>query len=111
MRISDWSSDVCSSDLAGQRRSALGEWNVVGEQRVGFVENLHVEAAIFAPHRMNLFGQLQLELQVDRRIVHEIDVEADRILVRGQQVGLLDAQPVQHGDYARDLLAGNRKKL
>src|SRR3546814_5134086 len=54
---------------------------------------------------MNLFGQLQLELQVDRRIVHEIDVEADRILVRGQQVGLLDAQPVQHGDDQRDLLA------
>src|SRR3546814_17880942 len=36
---------------AGQRRSDLGERNVVGEQRVGFVGNLHVEAAIFAPHR------------------------------------------------------------
>src|SRR3546814_5589098 len=35
MRISDWSSDVCSSDLARDERRALGGWN--DAQPVGLV--------------------------------------------------------------------------
>src|SRR3546814_18968055 len=35
MRISDWSSDVCSSDLAGQRHEAAGDVDVAAGQREG----------------------------------------------------------------------------
>src|SRR3546814_7060951 len=40
MRISDWSSDVCSSDLHADVDSALAEDAVVGEQNLYVVDHL-----------------------------------------------------------------------
>src|SRR3546814_7138793 len=34
MRISDWSSDVCSSDLCLHHQQGVGRWNIVVEQAV-----------------------------------------------------------------------------
>src|SRR3546814_10544115 len=56
MRISDWSSDVCSSDLDGQDRTAFADAAVVGiggaaqagENAVAFV--LRAEGKIGAAH-------------------------------------------------------------
>src|SRR3546814_9874949 len=47
MRISDWSSDVCSSDLSSQHRALLGDANRVcfpfqGDPRTGFERMLEL---------------------------------------------------------------------
>src|SRR3546814_14523782 len=59
MRISDWSSDVCSSDLhAGQR--------VFGENRVQEAQAKWPELkAVYADDELHLVGQLQSNKAVD----------------------------------------------
>src|SRR3546814_13490383 len=68
MRISDWSSDVCSSDLAVARDPGLGVTVLPAESfRTQF------ETFVEAPLRKGPFGLLRIDL----RIVE--DTEGDRI--------------------------------
>src|SRR3546814_7071707 len=41
MRISDWSSDVCSSDLSTVSRATANKYMLQHDHRVGCVEGLH----------------------------------------------------------------------
>src|SRR3546814_6975889 len=46
MRISDWSSDVCSSDLVGVPQSSVAEWlreHTSGGARIGYDPWLHTK--------------------------------------------------------------------
>src|SRR3546814_3648418 len=80
MRISDWSSDVCSSDLEflarltlGRDEQGLDQFHVITEQGasipvfVGNVENL--EKRITRAYRRTLFGSLTNVWLFDRRCV------------------------------------------
>src|SRR3546814_7921787 len=53
MRISDWSSDVCSSDLAAALRRPAGQYRGVGEEAV-----LAVEAHLVAVDHHRVAGRL-----------------------------------------------------
>src|SRR3546814_13221267 len=54
MRISDWSSDVCSSDLPAKFLSEFGQWDFEVEERY----NHKGEDRIRWPHRQNKIGQV-----------------------------------------------------
>src|SRR3546814_6697647 len=49
MRISDWSSDVCSSDLYMRAASNLQQWVVGGRLRIGRVEQQAMREARAPP--------------------------------------------------------------
>src|SRR3546814_1842658 len=74
MRISDWSSDVCSSDLAAYRQP-LGDGMDVG-QHVRFVRQLDQRVAVVARHRHHAARPVMLE-----RAGQQPDV------VRGERAG------------------------
>src|SRR3546814_6396210 len=58
MRISDWSSDVCASDLANLVRMArIPHQRIVGEQRVVEMERAAVERAVAALGRDQPVGR------------------------------------------------------
>src|SRR3546814_6065589 len=68
MRISDWSSDVCSSDL--QRQRALAQH--------GFVEFANVEARTeFVFGALAQLGDLQLPDHVARRLPRPVEIAVD----------------------------------
>src|SRR3546814_20990767 len=68
MRISDWSSDVCSSDL--QRQRALAQH--------GFVEFANVEARTeFVFGALAQPGDLQLPDHVARRLARPVEIAVD----------------------------------
>src|SRR3546814_4137745 len=85
MRISDWSSDVCSSDLARQRGRGAAQ---VADQRVGFGDRRFAERLETGP-RIGDRPLERLHRLVRRRervaqIAHcGIDVAVDRPLRRG----------------------------
>src|SRR3546814_9220799 len=72
MRISDWSSDVCSSDLVvrgrkGEYRKEMAEW-----QKAGFT-------------RVRIDGQfydMEDAPALDKKYKHDIEVVVDRLVVR-----------------------------
>src|SRR3546814_20612091 len=98
MRIKDWSSDVCSSDLAGQLALAARALRAVAA------------AAIVAPRREILDRhRFALDLEVDRRhfAVALDQGEAER-LTRGEalQPGLFDRADVDEDIFAA-IVAGD----
>src|SRR3546814_3942311 len=107
MRISDWSSDVCSSDLLGERRPRIVEATELGQHRA--------ELAVEARHtRIDLDGHAVAALRLVERAERREDVAEllKRVRVRRVEVdrahqdlrGLLrlaalvrqDAGPHQH---------------
>src|SRR3546814_9002784 len=64
MRISDWSSDVCSSDLIGERRvynrTPVGEPAVLQLDSVGFL----VEHVLRAGRNLDVLGHIIADLQI-----------------------------------------------
>src|SRR3546814_6668891 len=62
MRISDWSSDVCSSDLLGQHRFQLGIQGLFGIHRGELAHRLRKLGAILL-----VSGRHRLALGVERR--------------------------------------------
>src|SRR3546814_3233180 len=82
MRISDWSSDVCSSDLVvrgrkGEYRKEMAEW-----QKAGFT-------------RVRIDGQfydMEDAPALDKKYKHDIEVVVDRLVVReGIETRLADS--------------------
>src|SRR3546814_7342992 len=74
MRISDWSSDVCSSDLFGHHRAGIGDRHAVRQDRAGCITGDDIESAAF--------GALA---RGDRRLAH-----AERARIG---VGAVEPQP------------------
>src|SRR3546814_16442487 len=83
MRISDWSSDVCSSDLPGIARSRLGEADLgcdLLDELADVAPRPHVARLLLAPHQVAVLVGLELLRQgVDREgieLLHaqEVDV-------------------------------------
>src|SRR3546814_5911612 len=69
MRISDWSSDVCSSDLLGEARvvdRALKEDFAGGIFGDGFPESAELDPAIADVERDDLIGRGPLVIALDR---------------------------------------------
>src|SRR3546814_4206733 len=69
MRISDWSSDVCSSDLLGEARvvdRALKEDFAGGIFGDGFPESTELDPAIADVERDDLIGRGPLVIALDR---------------------------------------------
>src|SRR3546814_3442154 len=70
MRISDWSSDVCSSDLAGD----------VGQRALRRRRRLHVDAGVLPLHRPRLPHDADAELlglqALGERLVGRVDAGA-----------------------------------
>src|SRR3546814_17894876 len=50
MRISDWSSDVCSSDLVGHSHNLLHCRKLLLSRRVEFIRDLHCEVLLANRH-------------------------------------------------------------
>src|SRR3546814_4976277 len=73
MRISDWSSDVCSSDLI-ERRQALGQHAVQGEAGIGR-RLLHEGAA--GVHHVGDVDSLLVQLHAPRLDLREVEDVAD----------------------------------
>src|SRR5207247_6891111 len=72
----DWSSDVCSSDLAGERRSIVGKGSVVAEQ-IGHRRRVvarDVRQRDEIERLLRAHGSLAGgELRIDQAIVREAD--------------------------------------
>src|SRR3546814_7165044 len=64
MRISDWSSDVCSSDLTSRHQHRIDRFR----QQIGIVERIVQAAAFLAVKRAadDQFGALQQVAQLDQ---------------------------------------------
>src|SRR3546814_3949442 len=75
MRISDWSSDVCSSDLKAGLLQAAERFGVVVSQR----EDLLQQVLVRGHHAL---------AEVDQAVVHAIALGAPAVLV-DQHVGIL----------------------
>src|SRR3546814_17903241 len=75
MRISDWSSDVCSSDLDGQRadRATVGT-AIANERRASDTGN--IEEVPHTPHQGEVGGNVFID--ADIRIVVGVDMGAAR---------------------------------
>src|SRR3546814_3405645 len=77
MRISDWSSDVCSSDLKGEYRKELADLQKRGFQRVKIDGTLH---------------EIDAAPALDKKRKHDIEVVVDRLVVRaGIETRLADS--------------------
>src|SRR3546814_2028686 len=70
MRISDWSSDVCSSDLAGRfaqrgdgEHGVIGCLAVDGDAAVGVVLWARLRALVVAQHRDALCGEAARDVE------------------------------------------------
>src|SRR3546814_16296416 len=93
MRISDWSSDVCSSDLAVARRLADASAQVEADRRD---EKAEQEGNTPAPINHMLFGEecIEQERSAERRE----DRDARPQLLEGA----VEAAPVRRGIYAEE---------
>src|SRR3546814_6111448 len=97
MRISDWSSDVCSSDLI------QGHWQFIAPILVGLVQSRRVRATIgrhFLINECAQFDNLERQLTADR--VHFLAAPDRR-----QQVFV----PLTDGDCGADVLHVSAQKL
>src|SRR3546814_16524389 len=94
MRISDWSSDVCSSDLAQQRRDlrvlhlALQPLAVEAD-RIGHRQNLHLAEAAAAFHEGEVEGFV-LALAIGRascreRVCQYVEIAVVAVSVKKKQ--------------------------
>src|SRR3546814_9163611 len=79
MRISDWSSDVCSSDLGLglvacrlQRRAPVEQMGIGGQRGFGFFEGTQ--------HRAVEFGERRLAVSLGA-----VDPRAHRLLIRSEE--------------------------
>src|SRR3546814_2487183 len=87
MRISDWSSDVCSSDLPLQRRQALG--TEAGRHRQARQEAETVRAQTIEPVIVDVHRQ-DRPVEVAKRRRHP---RVDREPLRANARGLLEQSP------------------
>src|SRR3546814_7399293 len=88
MRISDWSSDVCSSDLLGDMLSA----DVLAEMNDYVREEL---IDLLAPEQV---AELASELDTDDAVAIIADMEAD------EQQAVLDARSEEHTSELQSLM-------
>src|SRR3546814_3262392 len=104
MRISDWSSDVCSSDLFFRPSKALSHRDAEGPRLVGrkaeprpsaalAVESeprIFVEQIVHIDRDFELVGKLDPRAEVDQLIIGQLEVErrrrADRRAAEGEAV-------------------------
>src|SRR3546814_19352807 len=75
LRMSDWRSDVCSSDLIGHRRAMAGVLAVENAQRV-LLEPLLRIVAQFALHGAKMPDQRGAPGIAARRIAQRVEVQA-----------------------------------
>src|SRR3546814_12271076 len=109
MRISDWSSDVCSSDLQEMRHFALGGFGkhpmmIFGHRRLGkraahrapvgqqFIERLGVD------HRAR---QRSEERRVGKECVSSVDLGGRRIIKKKKNNIVDKIQKVKHKNYSK----------
>src|SRR3546814_230343 len=92
MRISDWSSDVCSSDLVSNRRQRLVE---IGDQVVGILDaDRHADQIVGAAERL-------LALVGDRQMRHRGGVAGERLGAAEADRELRDLQRVEKAEALR----------
>src|SRR3546814_4847614 len=83
MRISDWSSDVCSSDLLGNERSGIAR---IGLSKERLAHLRHLEADLFASGRLTSRERDRL-----RRKLAEVEVDLRALELTQLRVVAADA--------------------
>src|SRR3546814_3132545 len=103
MRISDWSSDVCSSDLAG-RPDHPGEAEAVGRKRGRMNIDMPAcdRAVVQHPHSRNVaVDKAQLDLLARHDIVAEAGFAGGIILIEGDRIAATAHVAVPEGAHDR----------
>src|SRR3546814_18084932 len=84
MRISDWSSDVCSSDLEDPERAAVGAGHQVAALHLQVVDRHHREAATHAGPRLAVVDAEEhpgLGADVEQAVAHRVGAQHPGYLV------------------------------
>src|SRR3546814_16221827 len=105
MRISDWSSDVCSSDLSGflqtlERELVLGEIDALGLLEILREEFQQLGVEILAAQEGVAVGRLHLEHAVADLEDRDIESAADKVVDRDRIVLVL-VEPVGESGRGR----------
>src|SRR3546814_3755943 len=81
MRISDWSSDVCSSDLVGGEGDRLGVEITAGERLIGLREDQRIVG-----------HAVRLDRQRRRGLAQQVERGAHDLRLAAQAIGVLHAR-------------------
>src|SRR3546814_14493586 len=91
MRISDWSSDVCSSDLLGGlvNKAVVAALNLQGGRAVGLTGKdggmIRARAMKIAGHELGQVGEVD---RIDPRVITHLEAGARQSVVQGKSVSV-----------------------
>src|SRR3546814_982320 len=85
MRISDWSSDVCSSDLLG-----LGADETNADFGAGFGES-----GVFGQETVTRMDRIAASFDCNTDDVRDVEVGGDRLLAAADPIAFVRLEPVQ----------------
>src|SRR3546814_11825810 len=90
MRISDWSSDVCSSDLVGGEGDRLGVEITAGERLIGLREDQRIVG-----------HAVRLDRQRRRGLAQQVERGAHDLRLAAQAIGVLHARVAVRSEERR----------